>query len=147
MKRKMNLKLRGAILLVTFSLFGFVSCDKYDDREVIENTFTGNVDVTSGAQDPAGDFTGTNASGTFSFAWINPQSKASANFDLTSSSGSVQMIIEDDKGKVVLNQTRSAGGVDTYAGVSDEGTSGLWIVKIIITDLNGDGSYSLHPGS
>ena len=144
---KQKIKSRGALLLTVLSMIVLVSCDKYDDREIIENTFTGNIDVTSGAQDPAGDFTGSHASGSFSFAWINPQKKASANFDITTTSGSVQMIVEDDKGTVVLDETRSAGGVDTYAGVSDEGTSGLWIVKIIITDFNGDGSYSLHPGS
>ena len=145
MKQKM--KLRGVILLMAFSLFGLVSCEKYDDREIIENTFTGNIDVTSGGQDPAGDFTGNHDSGTFSFAWKNPQSRASANFDITTTTGSVQMIVEDDKGTVVLDKTRSVGGNDTFSGVSDAGESGLWTVTLILTDFNGDGSYSLHPGS
>jgi len=50
------------------------------------------------------------------------------------------MIVEDDKGTVVLDKTRSAGGNDTYSGVSDAGESGLWTVTLILPDFNGDGS-------
>lgn len=124
------------------------SCsDEYEDREIITNTYTGNIDVTSVGLDPAGDFTGSGDSGTFSFAWRNPQKRASANFDITSNSGSVQMIVKDNAGTVVLDRTLIAGGKDSYSGVSDAGEEGIWIVQIKLTDFNGDGSYSLHPGN
>ena len=126
------------------------SCKKYenyDNKEVVENTFTGDVDVTSGGADPAGDFTGSGDTGTYSFAWTNSQKKCSANFDITTNTGSVQMIINDAKGKEVLNETRTAGGNDTYSGVSEEGKPGNWLVTLILTDFNGDGSYSIHPGN
>ena len=136
-----------ALAVVVFSTVGLSSCSKYEDREIITNTFTGNIDVTSGGVDPAGDFTGNGDSGTFAFAWINPQQRASANFDITSNTGSVRMIVKDDAESVVLDKTLTAGGNDSFSGVSDAGEAGTWIVELILTDFNGDGSYSLHPGN
>lgn len=64
------------------------------------------------------------------------------------SPGSVQFIINDKKGKEVLNQTLTGGAdVDTFAGVSEEGKAGMWKVTMILTNFNGDGSYSIHPGN
>ena len=141
--------------LLTFSLaligvMTFASCQKYkkfNNMEVIDNTFTGNVDIGSGGADPGGDFTGNGDSGEYSFAWVNSKNKANANFDITSNTGSVQMIIYDAKGKEVLNETRSAGGNDTFSGVSQEGKSGTWKISLILTDFNGDGSFSVSPGN
>ncbi len=125
------------------------SCGKYNDysdNEVIENSYTGNVLVTSTGSDPAADFTGDGDSGTYSFAWVNSGKKASLNFDITSQTGSVQFILNDKKGNEVLNQTLVGGSdVDTYAGVSEEGKAGTWKVTMILTNFDGDGSYSLHP--
>ena len=145
MKRITGMK--AMCLILGISLLAFVSCsDEYEDGEVITNTYTGTIHVTSGGQDPAGDFTGSGDSGTYSFAWNNPQSLASADFDITTNTGSVQLIVKDANGTVVIDKTLYAGGVDSYSGVSDEGEPGIWIVKLVITDFNGDGSYSLHPG-
>ena len=58
-------------LIVFLSLTLITSCSKYkefDNNEVIDNTFTGNVTVTSSGSDPAADFTGNGDSGTYSFA-------------------------------------------------------------------------------
>lgn len=147
MKKKI---IKSSIMIISMLMFvvAFNSCsDKYEDREIIENTFTGNIDVTSAGVDPAGDFTGEGDSGGFSFAWINPQTTASANFDITTNSGSVHMIVKDDAGTIVIDKTLSASGADSYSGVSDAGVEGTWIVELILTDFNGDGSYSLHPGN
>jgi hypothetical protein len=136
------------IAAAVIAIVGLNSCsDEYEDREIITNTYTGNIDVTSVGLDPAGDFTGNGDSGTFSFAWRNPQTRASANFDITSNTGSVQMIVKDNAGTVVLDRTLTAGGNDSYSGVSDAGEEGIWIVQMKLTDFNGDGSYSLHPGN
>ena len=136
------------IAAAVIAIVGLNSCsDEYEDREIITNTFTGDIDVTSGGVDPAGDFVGNGDSGNFSFAWINPQKRASANFDITTNTGSVQMKVKDDAGTVVLNKTLTAGGNDSYSGVSESGEAGTWIVELILTDFNGDGSYSLHPGN
>jgi len=139
-----------AILISGFALV--TSCEKmygeFDNKEVVENTFTGIVFITSTGQDPAGDFIGINASGKYSFAWYNPKRIASANFDVTTSGGgTVQMIINDANGKEVLNETRPVGDNDTFSGVSQEGSRGTWLITLIFTNLNGDGSFSLHPGS
>lgn len=120
--------------------------DDYQNLEVVENTYTGRVDVTSTGSDPAGDFYGDGDSGTYSFAWDNPLRTADVNFDITTPTGSVQMIINDSDGVEVLSRTRSAGGNDTFSGVTERGAPGIWLVTLIFTDFDGDGSYSLSPG-
>lgn len=122
------------------------SCNKVKDGTVIEDTYTGNVMVTSGGQDPAGDFTGNGDNGIYSFGWNNPLKRAEVNFDITTPTGSVQMIIEDADDVEVLNKTRSAGGNDSYSGVTSSGTKGIWKVSLIFTDFDGDGSFSISPG-
>lgn len=147
------MKLNSPIIIpitVVLSILVLTSCGKfrkYDNNEVIENTYSGSVQVGSTGSDPGGDFTGNGDSGIYSFAWENSMKKASANFDITTSSGSVQMIIYDKKGDIVLDATRSAGGEDSFSGVSDEGKPGTWKVEIILTNFNGSGSYSISPGS
>lgn len=141
----------GLLAIALVGATTFTSCKKYkkyDNGEVVENTFTGNVNVGSTGADPGGDFTGNGDSGTYSFVWDNSSKKANVNCDITSSSGSVQMIINDAKGNEVLNETLTAGsGVDSFSKVTEEGKSGKWLVTITLTDFNGDGSYSLSPGS
>jgi hypothetical protein len=144
---KLNKTLFGLILLSSIT---FNSCNKeysdYSNMEVVENSFTGIVDITSSGQDPAGDFTGEEKSGTYSFAWENNKKKAALNFDITTSgNGTVQMIINDAKGDEVLNQTRPNDENDTFAGVTQEGKKGTWLITIKLTNINGDGSFSIHP--
>ena len=144
---KVNKVIFGLILLSSIT---FTSCNKeyaeYSNMEVIENSFTGNLEITSTDQDPAGDFTGVEKSGTYSFAWENNKKKAALNFDITTiGNGTVQVIINDAKGDEVLNQTRPTEDNDTFAGVTEEGKKGTWLVTIKITNINGDGSFSLHP--
>lgn len=132
---------------LAFMLILTVGCKKeHKNGDVILNDYTGNVNVTSTGADPGGDFTGNGDSGTYSFAWNNSQSRAEVNFDITTPTGSMQMIIEDADGAEVLNKTRSAGGNDSFSGVTSAGTPGMWTVTLIFTDFNGDGSYSLSPG-
>ncbi|HCQ30251.1 MAG TPA: hypothetical protein DIU39_08200 [Flavobacteriales bacterium] len=148
MKTKTFAKLNVVLLAITIALFS-TSCKKkyakYDNMEVVENTYTGNVLITSTGSDPGADFTGVGNSGKYSFVWDNPKKRAELNYDITTPSGSVQFIINDAKGKEVLNVTRSAGGDDTFSGVSDEGKKGKWLITIIFTNFDGDGSFSISP--
>lgn len=129
-----------------FALLVFVSCKKkLEDGKVVEDTYSGNVNVTSTGSNPGGDFTGNGDAGIYAFGWENSKPKAEANFDITTPTGSVQLILEDADGTEVLNKTRSAGGEDSYSGVSASGTPGVWKVTFVFTDFNGDGSYSLTP--
>lgn len=145
--------MKRAKVLFMLSIFallmvGTISCKKYrkyDNMEVVENTYPGAVTVTSVGNDPAGDFTGTNDSGTYSFVWDNPNEKAQLNFDVTTNSGSVQFIIRDARGNEVLNETRSAGGNDTFSGMTSEGKKGNWLIEIVLTNFDGDGSFSISP--
>ena len=136
------------MLLAVAFIAGISSCKKYrkyDDGEVVENTFSGNVDVTSMGSNPAGDFTGEGDTGTYSFVWDNSGDIAELNYDITTNSGSVTFVLKDAKGDEVLNQTRTAGGDDTFSGRSSEGKAGKWMVEITLTDFDGDASYSLVP--
>lgn len=145
-KRKANLLF--SVLLCASIVTSCGKYNKYDDGEVIENTYSGNVSVTSSGSDPAADFEGSGNSGTYSFAWKNSAKSASLNFDITSPTGYVQIILNDKKGKEMLNQILYGGSsVDTYAGVSESGKKGTWKVTVILSNFSGDGSYSLHPGS
>ncbi|RMG77131.1 MAG: hypothetical protein D6707_11525, partial [Bacteroidetes bacterium] len=108
--------------------------------------YTGTVSIGSTGNDPRGDFTGSFDSGTYSFVWDNPKKRAELNYDITTSSGSVQFIINDAKGNKVLDVTRAAGSDDTFSGVTEEGKKGKWLIKIIFTQFNGDGSFSISPG-
>ncbi|MBL4862820.1 MAG: hypothetical protein JKY09_07385 [Crocinitomicaceae bacterium] len=149
--KKSNILKTASMFLLLAGIVSLTSCGKYkkyDNNEVIENTYTGAVAVTSTGTDPAADFIGNGDSGEYSFAWENKSKTASLNFDITTPTGSAQMILHDKKGNEVLNQTLTAGsGTDTYAGISEEGKPGIWKVTLILTNFDGDGSYSVHPGN
>lgn len=133
------------LLIAGVLLVGCGKYRKYENMEVVENSFSGPVTITSTGTTPAGDFEGNGDSGKYAFAYDNPKRKAQVNFDITSPAGSVQMIIKDAKGKEVLNETRNGGGNDTFAGTTTEGKKGVWLVEIILTNVNGDGSFSINP--
>ncbi len=142
------------LLIGLITLFAAISaCDPDDDNKdcnnlnVIENTYTGDIDVNSFGLDPSADFEGNNDSGIYSFEWCNPQSRASLDFEITpTAGGSVRMILRDHAGEVVLDKTRPDGGNDSFSGVSDNGINGTWTVEVILSNVNGDGSWSMSPG-
>jgi hypothetical protein len=141
---------RLLILVLGFTVM--TSCEKYKkftDGEIIDNSFTGTISDTSNGGDPDGDFSGAGDSGSYSFAWVNTGAFAKLKFDISSTaSGSVQMILNDKKGKEVLNKTLTGGsGADSYEGTSAEGKggAGTWKATIIFSNFTGDGSYEIDP--
>lgn len=150
MKALKTSKIIALIAILSFCLGTVSSCQKYrkyDNLEVVEDNFDGNFIFTSSGSDPAGDFTGVNKSGTYSFAWENSKKRAQVNFDITTSGvGSVQVKVNDAKGDEVLNVTRPEGGEDTFSGVTKEGKKGKWLVTFVFTNIKGDGSFSINPG-
>lgn len=141
------------IKILTFALLigGFTTMTacrkyaKYDNKEVIENTYSGTIEREGNAE-ARGDFEGNGDSGTFSFIWENNRKKATVNFDVTTTQGgSCQIILRDARGKEVFNKTRPDGGNDTFSGTSDEGKKGKWLVTIKLTNFNGDGTYDIAP--
>ena len=58
------------------------------------------------------------------------------------------MVVTDADANIVLN--RSLNGAvepDSFSGVTDAGTSGIWTVTITVESFNGDGSFSLSEGN
>lgn len=145
--KKKNLKSGFVLLCGVVILFGALSCNKeykkYDNKEVLENTYTGMIEL-EGNKEARGDFEGNGDSGTFSFVWENTSNKATVDFDVsTSPGGTCQIILNDAKGDEVFNQTRPEGGNDSFSGLSEEGSKGKWLVTIKLTNLKGDGTYDI----
>jgi hypothetical protein len=114
------------------SVNGTVLFDDGDD-------FNGDVD---------GDFTGNGGSATKTFLWMNNLTTADYNADITASAeGTFNMLVLDADGNTVLNRSLDgASEPDSFSGVTDAGTSGIWSVTISLDSFNGDGSFSLSEG-
>ncbi|WP_421803586.1 hypothetical protein [Flagellimonas sp.] len=94
-------------------------------------------------------FTGNGGSTTRIFSWNNNLSTADYNADITATTeGTFNMVVTDADANIVLN--RSLNGAvepDSFSGVTDAGTSGIWTVTITVESFNGDGSFSLSEGN
>lgn len=102
--------------------------------------FNGDIDAS---------FTGNGGTTTRMFSWNNNLSTADYNADVTlTSAGTFQMIVEDSEGLVVLDRTLQGGSEpDSMDGVTQAGASGIWTVTILVTNFDGDGSFSLSEGN
>ncbi|MCH4824542.1 hypothetical protein ML462_15320 [Gramella lutea] len=141
------------IILFSTVLAINIGCSSDDDSstQAVELTVNGTVLFDDGDDffgDVDGDFTGNGGSGERTFLWQNSLNTADYNADITSSSNGVfVMEVKDADGNVVLNKTLR-GGVepDSFSGVTESGTSGIWSVTITLSSFNGDGSFSLSEG-
>ncbi|WP_162056487.1 hypothetical protein [Pontibacter pamirensis] len=134
-------KILVVLLLAAVGLFS--SCEK-EEGPTANATFT---TTTSGDTD--GDVTGNGGSFAKTYTWQNSMPTADYNMDITASrGGSFQLVIKDAEGKNVLDKKLTAGdGEDSKSGVtSSSGAPGAWTVAIVLTDFNGDGSFSLNKG-
>lgn len=58
------------------------------------------------------------------------------------------MVVKDANGNTVLDKSlNGATEPDSFSGVTSAGTAGIWSVTIILTNFNGDGSFSLSQGT
>ncbi len=156
---KANVLKTPKLLLLLPVLLLIIACNK-DDDSFARVTVNGTQLTTSPSDFVVGDrsdfngdvdasFTGNGGTTTRMFSWNNNLSTADYNADITASAeGSFQMIVEDSEGMVVLDRTIQGGAEpDTIGGVTDTGTSGIWTVTIMVSDFNGDGSFSLSEGN
>lgn len=119
--------------------------EKYDNKEVIENTYSGNIELF-GTDELNGNFDGDGDSGELSFVWENTGTKADVDFFITSTpGGTIQIILNDAKGKEVFNQKRPEGANDSFSGLSEVGETGKWLVTIKLTNVDGNGGYDIKP--
>ena len=157
----MNLSITRAFkyALLIPSLVFFVACNK-DDDSFARVSVNGTQLTTSPSDFVVGDrsdfngdvdasFTGNGGSTTRVFSWNNNLSTADYNADVTlASEGSFQMIVEDSEGVVVLDRTIQGGTEpDTIGGVTEDGATGIWTVTLVVTNFDGDGSFSLSEGN
>ena len=141
-------KLIGLLALAT--AMSLMSCSKDDDNNMMVRV-NGQVVFDLGDDylgDIDGDFVGDGGTITRTFSWSNSLNRADYNADITATAaGMFQMIVRDADEAIVLD--RSLDGAvepDSFSGVTSAGTSGIWTVTIILTDFNGDGSFSLSEG-
>ena len=128
-----------------------LSCSNDDDmyaRVTVNGTLLVE-DVSDFNGDIDASFTGNGGTASRSFIWNNNLSTADYNADITATAaGSFQMIVEDSEGVVVLDRTLQGNSEpDSFSGVTAAGASGIWTVTIIVTEFNGDGSFSLSEGN
>lgn len=129
----------------------FVGCSNDDDDTMVQVRVNGvvfdNGDDFNGDVD--GDFTGNGGSTTRTFVWLNNLTTADYNADITATTdGTFNMVVLDADGTTVLNRSLDgAVELDSFSGVTDAGTSGVWSVTITVNSFNGDGSFSLSEGN
>ncbi|MBD3636873.1 MAG: hypothetical protein HUJ25_05970 [Crocinitomicaceae bacterium] len=143
MKLTHTRKLFGLVFLIGI----FISCQKYDDGEVIKNTYTGGIFVNTVSEHPEGEFIGDFDTGEYIFAWDNKEKRAEAQLQLEdATSGSVQMIIRDKQNRVMLDETLlSTDGPSSFNLITGSGTPGVWEVSLVLISYSGEGSYAVEP--
>ncbi|NER13505.1 hypothetical protein GWK08_08660 [Leptobacterium flavescens] len=135
------------------ALTAFVGCSSDDDNDTtVQVSINGTVLFDNGDDfngDVDGDFTGTGGSVTRTFLWRNNLTTADYNADITATTeGTFNMTVRDADENIVLN--RSLDGAtepDSFSGVTESGTSGVWSVTITLGSFTGDGSFSLSEGN
>ena len=141
-----NLVKTFTLLTLLLGLTITTSCKKYkkyDNKEVVENSYTGTIELKGDDDEPSGDFSGSNDSGEFSFVWENNKEVASIEYSASFSSGSVNLIINDAKGKEVFNTTINDNNTSSE-GKTSKGEEGKWLVTFVFTDFDGSGSYKIE---
>ncbi|WP_412559877.1 hypothetical protein [Winogradskyella sp. MIT101101] len=140
------------MLLTIVATTVFVGCSDDDDSDTMAQvSVNGTVLFDDGDDfngDVDGDFTGNGGSATRTFLWMNNLTTADYNADITASAeGTFNMLVLDADGNTVLNRSLDgASEPDSFSGVTDAGTSGIWSVTISLDSFNGDGSFSLSEG-
>lgn len=138
--------------LITAAATSFVGCSDDDDNTMAQVSVNGTVLFDDGDDfngDVDGDFMGNGGGATRTFVWLNNLSTADYNADITAAvDGAFTILVRDADGNTMLN--RSLDGAtepDSFSGVTDAGTSGVWSVTITLVSFNGDGSFSLSGGN
>ena len=130
--------------LAIIFIIGISSCNNksHVNLEVLENSYSGSITISSALGNLDGDFTGNDDSGTYYFVWCNPSAGAVLNLDVTAGSGSVQFLQKDARGTMVFTETIVAGGGEVFTKITENGKKGKWLVKIIFSNFDGNDDYA-----
>ena len=136
--------------LLVFAISIFSSCETYrgyESLEVVDDTYTGELRIDESVGDIDGTFSGIGDSGTFSFVWDNPSRGAVLVLDVISGSGTVQLLLNDSRGEEVLNETLTAAAMVSLSQATTNNRSGKWLVTLVFTDFDGEGTFDLGPST
>ncbi|MGY5846820.1 hypothetical protein ACW6QP_05325 [Salegentibacter sp. HM20] len=147
-----SMKFVISILFLTTLIIGCSSNNDEENLVVAEVSVNNSVlfdDTSDFDGDIDGDFTGNGGSTTRTFTWSNAEPTADYNADITATTdGSFKMVVRDANNNSVLDRSLSgASEPDSFSGVTQTGTPGVWSVTISLTNFKGDGSFSLSEGN
>jgi len=135
-----------SILIFSGIMMCLGSCKKfseYDNLDVIEATYTGDIVVTAPSDGIESQYSGTGDSGSYCFIWRNRSREAV--LDMTASgSGTIRYEFEDARGNIVLNETVNAGDNTVISVETLEGPKGNWFIKVFFTEFSGEGTFELN---
>lgn len=118
------------------AMFTFTSCE--DD---VELTAVVNTNQTNASGDVRGDGGSTSKTWTFT----NTSLTAGWDMSINASSGSLQLVLKDASGTVLLDRILTAGsGAQSADGTTPEGTAGEWTATVTLVNFNGTGDYSFR---
>lgn len=129
-----TIKVVSLFILTGILASGLTSCGKDELFATIN---------VNGPQNKSGDVKGDGGSATRTWSFENPNTTIGWDMSIGAKSGSFRLVLKDASGKVMSDQTLTAGsGPQSADGTSPAGTAGTWTCTITLTSFNGTGDYS-----
>lgn len=136
------------LTLAALLFISLQSCSKiyseYDNLEVIEDTFVGDISADEQNDNVDVAFTTTGTSGSYCFIWTNTEKNVLCNLNLTGT-GAVEIEIDDARGNIVHKETLSTENGSEFQFLSDKGPKGNWFIKMFFEDYSGEGEMTASP--
>lgn len=128
-----TIKVVSLFILTGIMASGLTSCSEDEPYATI------NVST----QNKSGDVRGDGGSATKTFTFENSNTTVGWDMSIGAKGGSFKLVLKDASGKVMLDQTVTAGsGPQSADGTTTAGTAGTWTCTITLTSFNGSGDYS-----
>lgn len=128
-----TIKVVSLFILTGIIVSGLTSCSE-DGPYATVNVFTLNK---------SGDVRGDGGSTSKTFTFENNNTTVGWDMSIGAKGGSFKLVLKDASGKVMLDQTLTAGsGSQSADGTTTAGTTGTWTCTITLTSFNGSGDYS-----
>jgi len=142
-------------ILLLVILFVISACQKEESPinkslgqggDIIEDSYTGTINVTPVGEDLSAVFFGGGDSGVYSMAWHNLDANVVIDVYVNMSGGSVRLVLEDAYGNKVYDEAITgdvSGTITSINGLSNTGELGEWKVSAIFNQFEGSGGYEI----